>query len=89
MINYFVFGVGLVLCLFAFIASTVLFARQQHPVVKIIVSALVVILMISIAFIFTVTAGYNLSYFLDIAIIYFILGFSSFVLYFVFFNKRS
>lgn len=86
---YFLLTLGVIATCFLVIVAMFVFLRQKNPIIKIAMSGFMFINLIAIAFIFATIFGYNISYLIDIVVIYFILGFSSYVLYFVFFNKRS
>lgn len=89
MINSFLFFVVFILVGLVLFLSCFTFIKIQSPVSKIIISGFIFILLICTSIVLTIIYKYDISAFIDIAVIYFILGFSSFVLYFVFFNKRT
>jgi hypothetical protein len=71
------------------ITGVILFFIKKNPVLRILISALATIFMLISAILLTSISQYDMSYFIDISVIYFILGFANFVLYFIFFNKRT
>ena len=81
--------VGILLSILGILFAVLIFFKQKNVIVKIITSGFLFINLIAIAIIFTSISGYSLSGLIDIILIYFILGFASFLLYFIFFNKRS
>lgn len=87
--NFFLIAVSIAFSLIVASLSIFTFFKNKNPIVKIIVSGFLLVLMASISLMLTTVFEYNLSYLVDIIVIYFILGFANFVLYFVFFNKRS
>jgi hypothetical protein len=86
--NFLIFFIFLLSGLVLFLTAFNFFGKK-NPVSKIIVSGFIFILITICTTTLTVMFDYDLSGFIDIIVIYFILGFSSFVLYFVFFNKRT
>lgn len=89
LINYIFSILALVSAALASIISIFIFLGERNPVLKIATSGIVFTFLIITAILFTCGVNYNISYLLDIIVIYFILGFSNVLLYFVFFNKRS
>ena len=87
--NFFLIAVSIAFSLIVASLAIFTFFKNKNPIVKIIVSGFLLVLMASISLMLTTVFDYNLSYLVDIIVIYFILGFANFVLYFVFFNKRS
>ena len=63
--------------------------NRKSPILKVILSGYISISIIFIGIVLTSISVHSTSDYIDITTIYFILGFASFVLYFVFFNKRT
>jgi multisubunit Na+/H+ antiporter MnhF subunit len=80
---------GLISAGLAIIISFFVFLKEKNPVLKVATSGVIFTFLIITSILFTAGIGYNISYLIDIIVIYFILGFSNILLYFVFFNKRS
>jgi hypothetical protein len=88
-INAILTTIGILMFFIVSIFSIFVFSTQTNPMIKIIISSFLFLNLIIISIIFTLTSKYNFSYLIDIIVIYFILGFASLLLYFMFFNKRS
>jgi hypothetical protein len=70
-------------------AGFLLFIIKKNPVLRIVLSSLATVFIVMLTIILTISSNYNISYFVDIFTIYFILGFANCLLYFIFFNKRT
>ncbi len=78
-----------IIAIICFACTLMLAFKKITPPLKIVLSGYIAILITLIGIIITSISDYNVSYYIDIMTIYFILGFANCVLYFVFFHRRT